>query len=316
VLSGASEIGVSDQVTNMLSMIGSSSDGSLLITTTSRTYVLYGNSSADWKLSVISEETGAYARTLQPLGKAWLLDNRGVTQFGATQDYGNFAQAFVSQVIQPYMDEMRGKAVTSTAFMEDNQYRIFFDDGQALVMLIDGNKPAGFTKLLYTHAPTCYVTTDSEISVDRHFFGTADGYVMEDRVGTSHDGEPINAYFRTVFDSSGSLRVRKRYRRVIPEIVGGGLIRLQFAYDLDYGNKIISLAPIADIEAATTGGFWDSIAWEEFTWDSSVVENQDIFITGTGKNISMLFLSNSALLEPFTIQGATIEFTQRRLERG
>ena len=54
------------------------------------THALYGASAADWQVVRLSANTGAIEYTLQRFGSPLFMDDRGVSNIQAVQEYGNF----------------------------------------------------------------------------------------------------------------------------------------------------------------------------------------------------------------------------------
>ncbi len=63
------------------------------------------------------------------------------------------------------------------------------------------------------------------------------------------------------------------------------------------------------------GGFWDSLNWDEFQWDGQNISNARAPLSGSGENIGFVIFNQSALAEPFILQGLTIHQDLRRLQR-
>ena len=96
---------------------------------------------------------------------------------------------------------------------------------------------------------------------------------------------------------------------------------LSTSYDIASGSTAIAQGNItsrADAHSYATfggGGYWDQFTWDNFTWDAPIVTSFDVPLGGTEKNVSLLIYSDSAVDSPHTIQGATFQFTIRRLAR-
>lgn len=109
--------------------------------------------------------------------------------------------------------------------------------------------------------------------------------------------------------------LRKRFRRAIFEVKPEGYSSVTVGYDLAYATNDI-MAPVQTTSNQIFGGgFWDQFYWESFTWDTSLVNSINLSLDGTEKNISFLFYSNRAQDKSHTVQGVTLLYTPRRLDR-
>jgi len=128
---GAGEIAVSDTVTGFISQPGSETSAAMAIYCRNRTFVLYGTSASTWQLTPINENGGAIPYSMQRIGQTYVFDDRGITSLAAAQDYGNFAEATVSQRVQTWLHTKRNQVTDSHVSRDKQQYRLFFSDGTA-----------------------------------------------------------------------------------------------------------------------------------------------------------------------------------------
>lgn len=152
---------------------------------------------------------------------------------------------------------------------------------------------------------------------ERVFFSGADGIVYEDRVGTSHDGASITGFIRLPFLHAGSPSTRKRFRQVDLEMGSYLSLRLRVVMDLDYfGDRTPSLIR-SDEELVGQGAFWDSNdTWDAFDWDGVTVNHAKVDLVGTGINASFLLVFEGDHIDNLVMQGMTLHYSPRRLERG
>ena len=244
-----------------------------------------------------------------------VLTNRGIQRLKTTLNYGNFEYASVSHLVQPFLTAKRGLQTASMVSKTRNQYRVFFSDNTALTVGLTGDKISGMMPLDYRIPVRCVCTAEIADGSEMTVFGSDNGYVYQDNVGTSFDGTAITAFIRFPFNNQKSPRVRKRYRAAILELVAEGYTELQVTYDLGYGTLDVAGGVAAvDQQLLASGGFWDSFTGNEITWDTQAVGNPRISLDGIEKNISMLFYSSRAQDDPHTLQGITLVTTPTRLE--
>ena len=317
VVLGAGEITTGEPITSFMLQGGNIAGAALSICTRGRLYVLYGSGPADFKLVPSVFDIGYSDYTLQAVGKTtYGLSPRGVQAMVRTQAYGDFDFISVTHMVQPIMTIKKGLEIASTTSRAKNQYRVFFSDGTALAIGLTGDQVTGIMPINYAKAVRCITTTNLINGTEVVYFGSDDGYVYQDTIGTSFDGLPIEAWIRPVFNHLKSPRIRKRYRRATFEVKASDYVQVNIAPDLGYASTDILLAaPRPDSLLIGAGGYWDQFTWDQFTWDTAYLSTPSISIEGTEKNISFLFYSNRAQDRSHTVQGVNLSYSLRRAER-
>lgn len=315
-LTGANEIGMGDTITGLFPVVGNSTMGALAVFSRNSTAILYGASASDFQLITVTPDAGAVAYTAQNMGLVLMLDDRGVRTLRPTQDYGNFADATITQHIQSLIDSKQGTAVASSIHRSKNQYRIYFSDGLVLVMGFQNRKLTGITQFDYGIAATCSTSGENASGVEEAFIGTSTGMVYQVDKGTSFDGGNIEAWIRTAYGNQKSQALKKSYKRAILEMDAEGSANFEFGYELGYGARDTEPAARVSYSEEGGGGYWDQFYWEAFTWDAQHVTTPQTTISGTAENISLLIYSNNDYDDPWTIQGASLYYIPRRMARG
>lgn len=317
---GAAEVAAGADISGMLPMIGGNQAPAMAVFMGEKVSMLYGSSSSDFRLQNTITEIGYAAGTIQPIsGTAFGLTARGLQTLASTDTFGDFNFTSISSLVQPLINSLRGKEQCSVVLKNKNQYRVYYgdDNGTCLVVGLTADKVTGIMPLEYGRPVRCIWTETFSDGKERTFFGSDDGYVYEDNKGTSFDGEAIESWVRLVFNHQKSPRARKRWRRAVIEAKVNSFSRVNFSYDLGYGNPDVTPPPATEdaIMVGGTGGYWDQFIWDQFHWDAQTVISPVIPIEGTEKNISLIFYSNRAQDGSHTIQGVTLEYTERRNER-
>lgn len=318
VINGAGDIGVGDLITAFQPQGGTYITGSTMaIFSTGHMFTLYGSSTANFNLITSIWDMGFSPYTTQVVSNdtyGWT--SRGIQTIITTLTYGDFDYNSISHEVQRLVNAKQGLQIASTALHQKDQYRVYFSDGTALAVGLTGQKPSGIMPLNYGLNVRCICTGTNAAGQELTFFGSDNGFVYQDNIGTSQDGNPITAWIRLAFNHSKSPRVRKRYRRAIFEGVVEAYAQVNFSYDLGYGNPDAQpSAPLADASVSGAGGYWDQFTWDTFMWDSQIIAAPNFAIEGTEKNISFLIYSSYAQFQPHTIQGVTLIYSSRRLER-
>ena len=183
-----------------------------------------------------------------------------------------------------------------------------------------------FGFLSYPIPVTHIYNTDDETGKERTYFVTSDvtnqGFVFEDQIGKNFDGANIQSYVRTAFNQVGSPAYRKRFRRADLELNAPQALSLQFASDLTYGSSEVSSGltnlistDISEVTIFGGGGFWDDANWDEFLWDGQSISTARANLSGTGENIGFLIFNDTAKASPWVMQGITLHYDLRRLQR-
>lgn len=316
VVLGSAEIGVGETITGFTPQGGNQAGSSLAIFTANRVYILYGSSTADFKLVNSIYDIGFYASTMQPVSNTtYGLTPRGIQSLITTLTYGDFDFAAVSHKVTTLLNSKRGLYTTSNSSRLKDQYRVYFSDGTGLVMGLDGDQVNGFLLINYGKPVRSIVTAQLTNGQEVTYFGSDDGYVYRDNIGTSFDGNPIESWIRPVFNHSKSPRIRKRYRRAVFEVKTTGFSKVNVGYDLGYGNPDVLQPDTFTNNNVLAGGYWDQFTWDQFSWDGKAVNDISLSLTGTEKNISFLFYSNRAQDKSHTVQGITLFYSAQRAER-
>ena len=332
---GAGEFGLGDEGTSLNSIVGNV----LVVSTTRETRGLFGTDITNWELRIIAEQSGSLLYASQKIDTVYSLDDLGITSVARSDQFGDFVSATVSQLVQPIVIAQRPRFNDSTIVRESNQYRLYFNDHSFLIMYVPAgsqtetrqgqrskkNAQYGFGS--YDIPVVQIYNTDDDTGKERSYFVTDDltwlGYVFEDQIGKNFDGEPIASYVRTAFNQIGSPSFRKKFRRADIELNASNPLTIRFQSDLTY-SSVASSTSIEDLDDVTNipvidivggGGFWDTDNWDEFLWDGQNISTARANLRGTGENISFLMFNESATVEPFVLQGITIHYDMRRLQR-
>lgn len=310
---GAFEIGVGDDVSAMVSHPGDV----LAIVCKNRIQGLYGNTIDDWNMSLIAENVGGYPRSVQLLQQAYMLDDNGLCQLQRVMEYGNFQDATVSRLIQPLINRHKKNVTGSTVLRDQNLICLYFNNGFGLSFRPIPEQLPEILNFEYPTNITCVHHFEDEAGNARVFFGTPEGWVFEDRKGSSFDGQPIESLIRTAYNPVESPTYRKSFKRLELMLAGGYDVFLQLGMEFDYSA---AYTPQSAIRAFTLyggqGGYWNEDNWNEFYWSGQDVSTGEISVSGTGKNYSLMIYGKSPWTSPYTLQGVMVHYIPRRLDRG
>lgn len=314
-VTGAGEISMGEPITAMGTVVGSDAASALLVGTDKGVAVLYGDTSSNFNLVWMNREMGMRAGSLQIMATPLFVNDYGVTSLAASQSFGNFEMATISQAVQRFLRPRLQRVTCSVLVRSKNQYRVFFDDGTGLFFTFKGSKLAAITPVRYDRVVRrTWVTLDAagdELIV----FISDDGLAYRMDSGRNFDGRDIDAYLFMAFNHMRSPRLRKAFKRASLEIdCESGYVAFQAGANVDHGGPDTQQSPETSLENQQ-GALWDELAWDLFVWDTGGRQPTKLPLDGTGKNVAIWLRCNSKLVAPFALTGVMTEYLARRLER-
>jgi hypothetical protein len=307
-ITGASEIATGDNIVGFAIVPGDA----LAIINRNSTYILYGSSTVSWNLVQLSDESGAIEWSIQRIGRPMYLDDRGLTTLEAVDAYGDFSNAVFSSQIRPLLDAKKALVTTSVRVRDKNQYRLFFSDNSFVIASFENNKFSGFTECNYDVPVLCACSSEDSTGDEVLYFGSTDGYVYQMDKGTSFDGSAVTAFLRLAFNNIKSAEYIKRYFKATIECTSADNFTSQITYDFDYSER---QGITHDILSNEAGDYWNIGNWNEFNWGGAAVSNQDIYISGSGRNVGMSIVTELTYEQPHTFHGSTLHYSVRGLAR-
>lgn len=309
---GAAELATGETITALKKEPGAEGGATLVIYGRNRIHVLYGSDSSTWELVSYREEVGASAKTVQQIGMTLFLDDRGITNFQTTQRYGNFVHSTLSTLVQPFINEHRTLASASCISRNKNQYRLFFSDGYALFITMNGNKLMGIMPILFPDKVTCAWSAEKVDGTEVMFFGSDNGMVYQMEKGTSFDGADIEAHIYFHYHYAKMLRRNKAWKDVALEASGTGYARYNIGYELDYNSIDKSQSVTESAILAFQSGKWDEGNWDSGFWDGQSIKPGFHKLRGSSENISLIISKTSDYYKPIRFSGAYFRILPRR----
>ena len=316
VILGAGEIAVGGDVTGMLVVAGNQTTSALMVFSRNSTSILYGKSSADWNFTTLNQGVGAWDRTAQNLFDAFALADNGVTMMKESLNYGNFDSGTLTFNIRQFIKAQQGKATCSSLNRQNNQYRVFFNNGYGLYCTTKPEGLVGHGVVLYPDPVICCFDATKSDGTDISIFGTTSGYVMVNDSGTSFDGKTIPASLSTNINCVKTPRMRKRFRRALLEVQAEAYVEMQVGYSFEWANPNILPHVFIDGEGFFSGlSFWDDMLWDTFFWDGKSDDSLSIGMDGTGENVQLMIVTDSDHVAEFTLPSVIFHYTPRRGNR-
>lgn len=310
VITGASEIGVGDEVTGFLENVSNA----LFVFARNKTCVVTG-AGPDFALDDYAPESGALPFTIQRIGQGVYLDDRGFTTLSTSNRYGNFSSASVSERVDPLVKEFTARASCSMVARSRNAYRLFLDDGRFVSIGYRGDRIVGFMPCDLGVTMTCAYSDEDTQGRELQVLGGADGFVYQMDSGLNFDGERIVAFMRLPFHFSRSPSRQKRYRLADFDVRTQGAASMRIAPEYSYARADVKSDPVRLIELQGGGGFWNVANWNEFVWSAGPLAGVPIKLEGSGLSIGFLIAHQSDNEPPHTLQGVKLHVSFRRLNR-
>lgn len=314
VVDGGGEIATGDIVTNFLVLPGNQNTATLIVTGRSSTSMLYGTSAATWNFTTFNGGVGGTDYSAQNLSESYVFDDRGVVSIQTTLNFGNFSSASLTRNIQAFIDDKRTKVSFSSVSRQQNQYRVFFTDGYALYLTLLNGKYLGAAPVYFKDA--VYSAWEGELSTGAEvsYFGAASGgYVYQLDVGSSFDGEPIEAFFTLAYDFAGAPRLNKQWRHASLEMQGDHYAAISYGYNLGYNSTEIDQPLTVNYGTSfQSAPAWDVFIWDSFVWDGVILAPTEVDVVGTAENIQSTISSSTDYMYPFTVNSVIYHYTPRR----
>lgn len=319
-ISGAVEIGLSDDVTAFIRQPGNETSPALGIYCRNHIYSLYGNTPSTFQLVNYNDTAGAIPYSSQKInGQVYVYDDRGITNMQTTLNFGNFLEATISQRVKPLLSLKRSAFTDSHVVRDKQQYRLFFNDGSGIYITLSANINS-FMPVQFPASDIVRCSTSQETyggGQELIFVGMDTGYVMQMERGTSFDGQAISTQIELVFNNTKSYRLLKRYRRLSFEMIGNGYSEFNTSYDLNYASTDYAQAGNALDDVNMSAGFWDSgTIWDSnVTWDGQPLTNTSMAIDGDGMNIAVKIATASNYFYSVKFSGVLLEYSPSRMLR-
>ncbi|MCG9964621.1 hypothetical protein [Shewanella cutis] len=290
---GGGEIAVADEITDMQVQ----ADNTCAIGCRNRLYMLYGSSKTDFQLKSLSTKVGMRTATAQSLSDTLFLDDRGLTMLARVQQFGDFAQATISQKVQPLLDQYAGRDMCSVTIKTKNQYRLFFTDGSALFITLAPDGAPQFTQVNYGVPIRCAFSGEDAFGIESVFVGAENGFVYQLDKGFSFDGLEYESYLLTGFMHFGSPETKKKWHKLVIECDS---VTEVLMHAIAYFDFMSPDTPDSELIVGS-GSKWDLSEWDNATWGNGSTNWADMYIAGVSRNIALHLSNTSKQLPPHII---------------
>lgn len=313
----AALFGLGDDLTGFVPSKG----GTAAVYCANKTRLLSGSDKTTWQMSDISLSAGARWKTATEISAATVaLDDRGLTSLQATLSFGSFEMSVFSRMVHPFIEAVKSTVIGCRVLRGKSQYRLYNNDGKVLICtVLTPNaqitaQDVSFTKLEYPHHPTCAYSFEVA-GEEFHVFGTDDGWVMREDVGTSFDGATIDSFLRLPYHSFKSPSSKKRFRKLVLETTAEYGTTVYFKQQFNYGDDYYNGSIVYSATSSVGGGYFDVDQWDTFRWSAPQQNTVEANIDGVGKNMSLMLWHSSAVDMAFNVQGLIYHYSPMGLAR-
>ena len=306
----STEIAEGDNITGFAKLPGEA----LAVTSRNSMAQIEGTGVSNFVNNNLSADVGAISNTIQQLGPAYCLDDRGIITVNQSDKFGNFELNTLSRKVQASIDAIRPLVTCSTIYKRKNQYRLYGSTGTGICMTIL-DKGVAFATFEYPDYITCAVSGEDSNGNEIIFLGSDDGCVFQAEKGSSFDGEDIEAYLGFPFNHSGSPQYIKSYLTATVEMVAQGYSDISYYPVFSYGDTEIPEHSSINVLTEGGGGFWDTSFWGSFFYDGEAAAKPVIPITGDGTNMSLTIYNNNQIDIGHKIDGLSFQYILRRRVR-
>ena len=349
---GAGEITIGDRLTELLP--GYRNTLFLFGRNSTKYAVGVPGADTDFAIRTLSDEAGAMDHTAQLIDQPMALDDRGIRNVTATEQFGDFSIGTISDPVRPILDEKREAGTLPVASMRSrrkSQYRVFFSDGDCIVLnyvrrrglvaeytrfsfdLHDeaGNSAVGIVRSVCSvedsdgRERVFFVLKAQRLPAGSREVGIPDSnYVYEMDRGHSFDGHGIPYYLRLPYNDFKAPFAYKRYRKLLIEVDSAQDAHFGLAADFDDDRE--SSERGLEHEVLGPSAFWSESFWSKFYWNEVSIRKAEQRIAGRGRNISILLRSitkvppggrfpKTRVEQPHVITGVTVYYDARRMLR-
>jgi hypothetical protein len=193
------------------------------------------------------------------------------------------------------------------------QYKLYFSNKEVLTgAILSPNAvlqpgEVSFTRQLLIHQPSCLTAGDMSDGTLAYFFGTDDGWVMREDVGSSFDGQPIEAVVRFHFNQYKSPSNRKRIHKLVLELESPETTNILFKQLFDYADGFYQASVNQTAQAISAMPPFDIASWDSFAWSHPTDSQAEVNVDGVGRNMALIFY-NSSTSKPFVLQGVLTHY--------
>lgn len=319
VAQGAGIIDIGDRIAGLVAF-----REQLIIFSFSSIKRLVGNTSSDFQLQPIANDTGALCGdTIQEVGGDILyLGPDGIRFLSATERIGDFALNRASERIQSKVTNLfiECKGFSSTVIRSKSQYRVFrylplTEAEDATVSSAGGflgtkfiDRESDGIAWAETRGINSYSCDSQQVgSREIIIFVSSGNYVYEMELGNTFDGQPITCIYQTPFFPINDPKIRKTFYKHSAYIKAQGPLSITANLILDYG--VVDPQPDSFIiqQNLNASNTWGEFFWGAGVWNAVITSMFPENLIGSSFNASLRYVETSDGL-PYVIDTIILEY--------
>lgn len=312
-ISDATEIAIGDAINGFLPLQG----GVLGIACRDSFQVLYGDDTLNFDIRQFSS-FGMQPYTMGEVSRIFMaLDERGVIALTATQGFGDFLGAVVSDQVKPQVAPV-DRTIVATAVITariKGQYRIFFG-GKGFYFTLSNGQMIGVTQVDFPDPVLVACSVEDATGRERMAFGSEDGKVFLLDIGSNFAGTPILSFCRLAFNFQQAPTQVKQLRRIFIDAQADTdqplEIQARIDFDDDRPGSVSTRVSVEEIAVSSGPGFYNVDDWNTFNWSIPYRAQVPLDVRGYGENMSLSLVSTGAEDGSHTLFGAVIHYSMRR----
>lgn len=314
--SGAGTINVGDDITGLIVF-----RDQLIVFCLNKIFRISGNTASDFVLSPITNNTGCLCGdTVQEVGgDIMYLGPDGIRYLSASERDNDFGLTRASEKIQNKVLEVvdTNCIYSSVTIASKNQYRLFYYVDNVQVVNSRGFIGTKFsnqtadniswseTKGIKVYGMSKYQDRDSETIL---FVGDT-GYVYKMEVGSSFDGQPIEAIFETPYMPISDPKIRKTIYKHTLYLKPRGNVNITALLKFDYGQANSSPSSPFDISTDSGVATYGSLSSVYGTSLYGVAGEQEIFSNTVGSGFVVAVRYTNVSTQPsFNLNFVILEY--------
>jgi hypothetical protein len=305
------ELGIGSNITDLIAGVGNT----LVIFCDEAIKILKGTQDVNtWELETFSDVSGAYEHTAFRLfGTIFYMDDRGVTNLTAAQEFGDFASNSISQKVYKTIQENKSKITCATVSRDKNQYRLFFNTGVALYFSFLNKQLRGVTSVKFDIPVLSIVEGEDAEGNNVIYFTSEDGYVYQMDSGTSFDGSQIETKMQTAYYHYGSPRNWKKFLSITAEISSLSDLDIAVRTLFDYNSSYLPKAGPTLLDLEGIGDLYGEGVWGIARYSGSGKTNRLLYyVKGLGTNMSITFSTLSKYNQQHVVQNVITDYELSR----
>ena len=275
------------------------------------------NTYADVAIDTFSTTGKTLNRTAERLfGTVISCTEKGISTLETTSAFGDFEAANIGGRVAKTYHQIKTEILTAVSKPSTNQYYIFTENGDGLVLTFDDQKRVIGGGYFNFNRTISSVTVGyiNKLQKECFIFGTTDGYVLiQHSAAGSFDGSNIMTRFKTAYYHYGSPMLQKQFIKAIFELTAqkGTYVTIQPTFN--YGDINVPVGDSVSYYASGSGGIWGLDHWGQFSWVGKLAEIIELYKLGYGYNLSFSLTTSSKIHQPHVVHNVSVLYKIRNI---